>query len=257
MFFEISKFFKFFMSPISWMVILLILYFVLKRKSWKRVCLILSIVFFIVFTNGLLVGFLKYQMIKPYVQTQVDTTKHYRVAIVMGGFASINRATGQLQYEENRADRLWEAVRLWRNGQVDRLLITGDPSISLSEKGLTTAPLFFDYMEQMGIPSNVFILEQKALNTRENAVNTVNILREMNISADECLLVTSATHMKRSLGCFAKIGFQADHLTVNNYDQPREITHRSFYPSWGAAVAWEELLNEWLGEVAYKVVGYM
>lgn len=53
--------------------------------------------------------------------------KTWRVAIVMGGFGSMNRETGQMTYMEDRADRLWEAIRLYREGRVRQILITGDP----------------------------------------------------------------------------------------------------------------------------------
>ena len=51
----------------------------------------------------------------------------------MGGFASMNRETGQMRYEQDRADRLWEAVRLWRNGTIEKILITGDGSYNRTE----------------------------------------------------------------------------------------------------------------------------
>jgi len=257
MFFELSKFFSFFLSPTTWIITLLILFFTLKRKIIRRICLIVSLVFFVFFTNSLLVDYIKYQTVKSYCNYTIDEEKEYRVGIVMGGFSSVNKQTEQLQYEENRADRLWEAIRLWKNGKIDRVLITGDPSTNISEKGNTTAPLFFDYMNQLGIPDSIFILEQHARNTYENAVYSIEILKEKNIKAEDCLLITSATHMKRSLGCFSKAGFQLDYITVNNYDKPTEISHRSFYPNWKTAVGWNEILNEWIGEVVYKIKGYM
>lgn len=257
MFFEISKFLNLFLSPITWIILCLILFFKLKRPLIRKACLIASVVIFVFFTNGLLINLFRYEMVKPYSNIQIKEGKTYEITIVMGGFSSINKETGQLQYFENRADRLWEAVRLWKSEQTKYILITGDPASNTKEDESSTAPLFFEYMEQMGIPSEAFILEQHAKNTQQNAVNTKEILDKMQISDSDCLLITSATHMKRSLGCFAKIGIHPDYLTVNNYEKPSNITHRSFYPSWKAAVEWEELLNEWIGEVAYKIMGYM
>jgi uncharacterized SAM-binding protein YcdF (DUF218 family) len=187
----------------------------------------------------------------------MDSTKQYKIAIVMGGFASMNKATGQMRYEKDRADRLWESVRLWRNGHVEKILITGDPTSIIQSDGSSTVSLFLPYMAEMGVPPEVFILEQQAKDTRQNAVNTAALLREKGIDDADCLLITSAVHGKRSLACFAKVGIYPDYLPVNIYDKPDKINHRSFYPEWKAVVEWEEILNEWIGEWAYRVMGYM
>ena len=257
MFFEISKFFYFFLSPITWIILLLVLFFKIKRSNARKACLIISIVFFVIFTNGLLINHMRYEMGKPYSKVQVEDSKTYKVAIIMGGFSTINETTGQLQYIEDRADRLWEAIRLWRNGQIEKILITGDPTSIINQKGESDTHFFLNYMEQIGVPPEIFILEQHAKNTRQNALYTAKILQEFNISDKDCLLITSATHMKRSLGCFAKVGIYPNYFSVNNYEKPSNISHRSFYPNWGTAVKWEELLNEWIGEITYKIMGYM
>lgn len=228
-----------------------------KQKRWRRACLISCAVVFIVFTNCLLGDYVKYQTVKKYSGLVIDSSRHYKVAIVMGGFASMNKRTGQMRYTEDCADRLWEAVRLWKKGQVGAILITGDPTSFVQEDGSSTEELFINYMEELGIPRTAFILEQRSRNTRENAMFTKEILDTRQITDKECLLITSATHMKRSLKCFAKVGVYPDYLPVNTYDPPANINHRAFYPDWKAAVEWQELLNEWIGDWAYSLMGYM
>lgn len=257
MFFELSKLLNFFLSPITWGCLLLIGALVLKRKRWKRVCVISSAIVFLLFTNHLLLSYVKYQTVKDYSSIVLDSSKHYKAIIVMGGFASMNQQTGQMRYMVDRADRLWEAVRLWRNGQAENILITGDPTSFIEEDGSCTSELFLNYMEDLGISRTAFILEQRARNTRENAKFTKEILEARRISDKECLLITSATHMKRSLKCFAKEGVYPDFLPVNTYGPPTNINHRAFYPDWQAAVKWQELLNEWFGDWAYSLMGYM
>jgi uncharacterized SAM-binding protein YcdF (DUF218 family) len=187
----------------------------------------------------------------------MDDHKQYKLAIVMGGFASMNRETGQMQYEKDRADRLWEAIWLWKTGRIERILITGDPTSMIDDDGYSTASLFLKYMSEMGIPSEIFILEQKSKDTRQNAINTAAVLKDLHIADSECLLITSAIHVKRSLQCFAKIGLFPDYFPVNIYSKPRNINYRAFYPEWKAAVTWEEIFNEWIGEITYKIMGYI
>lgn len=64
-------------------------------------------------------------------------------------------------------------------------------------------------------------------------------------------------YMKRSLKCFAKVGVYSNYLPVNMYDPPANINHRDFYPGWKIAVDWQELLNEWIEDWAYSLMGYM
>lgn len=256
MFFELSKLLNIFFSPITWIIALLTGTFLLKKKSMRRICLSGCIGLFLLSTNLRLVECMKYRTVKEYSQLRVDTSRHYKVGIIMGGFAAMNKETGQMRYVQDRADRLWEAVRLWKSGVIGKILITGDPTSVIDKDGGCTAELFLNYMEQLGISRETFILEQHARNTRENAMYTTQILKEKGITGKECLLITSATHIKRSLKCFAKEGIHPDFLPVNTYDPPQKLNHRDFYPNWKAAIEWQELLNEWIGDFAYKIAGY-
>ena len=216
MFFELSKFLNFFLiSPISWMFFLLIGFCLFKRRRRKKACLISCIALFLIFTNNLLVDYVKYLTVKEYSAMTISVGKQYKLAIVMGGFASMNRNTGQMQYELDRADRIWEAVRLWKKGVVERILITGDPTSIIQKDGTSTKELFLNYMEELGVPRSVFLLEQQARNTRENVIYVRSILETERITEEECVLITSVTHMKRSLKCFAKIGIHLDMYPVS------------------------------------------
>lgn len=256
MFFEISKLLNIFISPVTWVILLLVASFLLKKERVKRFCRYASLAVFLLFSNGLLFEWLKYQTVKESCVVPPDTTRTYKVAIVMGGFAYINKETRQMRYEQDRADRLWEAVRLWKLGRVEKILITGDPSSVIRPDGSSTADLFLSYMQEMGVLKDAFVLEQHALNTRQNALYTSKILKDMNIQDRDCLLITSATHMERSLKCFAKEELFPDYYPVNVYDKPEQISHRSFYPSWEVAVKWQELINEWIGNAVYELMGY-
>lgn len=258
MFYEVSKFLNFFLSPVTWVVLLLLgAFFWNRRRKLRMVCLWGAALVFLVFSNDLLTAYAKYKVAGKYAQSTMKEGKKYRTAIVMGGFGSMNRKTGQLRYYSDRAERLWEAVRMYKTGKVAYILITGDDTSCMLNNGSSAAELFLIYMDQMGIPKKAFLLEQKARNTRENSLYTTEILKKRGVSDKECLLITSATHMKRSLGCFAKAGFHPDYVAVNIYDSPAEINHRSFYPSWDSAVKWQEILNEWIGYQVYKMKDYV
>lgn len=257
MFFELSKLLNFLLFPVTWIVVLLIGSMALnKHPRWQKLCLWTGAVLFLVFTNDPLFHLSQSSMAEEYRFPHWEEGKIYRVAIVMGGFAEMNKERGILQYEQNRADRLWEAVRLYRLGKVNRILITGDASSYQKPDGSNTAAEFLRYMQEQGISPDVFLLEQKARNSKENAAYSIAMLSALGISHKDCLLITSSTHMERSLGCFSAQGWYPDWYPVGVPILPESLNHRSFYPSWEIAVKWQTLFNEYLGNLVYSLLGY-
>ena len=258
MFFEISKFlYVFVTSPISWIIALLILgYYFRKRKAVGLECWILALVLFLLMGNRAFYEYIKYNTFKKYNKAELKK-EHYKVAIVMEGFSGINKETEQLRYVEDRADRLWEDVRLYKKGIVDKILITGDGATIIDDNGECTSDNFLDYMLDLGIDKSAFILEQNARNTAQNAEFTVRILQDKQIKTEDCLLITSVEHIERSLMCFENEGYKLDRYAVNLYDRPSHFSHRSLYPSWEVMVKWQRLFNEWIGRVDYNIIGYI
>lgn len=67
MFFEISKFLRFFLvSPISWMAILVVAALWVKRKRVRRILLGVAAAVFLVFTNNMLVNYVRFRMTRQY-----------------------------------------------------------------------------------------------------------------------------------------------------------------------------------------------
>lgn len=253
-FFEIAQFVKFFIiSPITWMVAALILGFTLKSKIWRKSMLILSALLFVVFTNGWIYERAKHSLYADFSTSTVNPDKEYQVAIVMGGYGFINTDTGQMGYSNENADRLWEAIRLYKEGKVKKILISGDPTIVKDRyTGESSAQKFLNYMESIGIPQDAFILEQYALNSYENAKFSVEIINKMGLKDSDCVLVTSALHMRRSLQSFNKFGFHPVYHPTGIENMSTDFSHRMLYPRWSVAVDWEALFNEIIGEIVYK-----
>ncbi len=262
MFFELSKLLNFFLAPTTWIFVLLVAFMVCRRrkesKTWRRwgwVCLYGNIFVFLVFTNRPLFDYVKARETEAWANPREMEGKHYKIALVMGGFSMVNTDTGALLYPNSCADRLWGAVRLYHMGKVEKILISGD-SITSEDEDHVKENLFLKYMEEVGVPRDVFLLEPQALNTRENAVYSIAMLKPLGIGDRDCLLITTASHMKRSLGCFAAEGWRPDWYAVGITPFPNQLNHRSFYPTWEIAFKWQELINEWIGNAVYGLLGY-
>lgn len=252
MFFFLSKLLKFLIYPFSWIVGLFIASYFVKNRKWKKGLFIASMSLLIVFSNKPLLQTMQYASSKKHAD-QALPTKHYKVAIIMGGYSKINDNTKQLNYYNDRGERLWEPVRLYHSGIIDKLMVSGDPAIVMDKSGNSTADAFLDYMEGLGVDRKDIILEQHARNSQENAVNSVSILDSLGYKPNQCLLVTSATHMKRSLACFKSQGWDVDAYAVNIYEKPHP-KFIDFVPNWETLFDWNELTNEWVGNLVYKIV---
>ncbi len=89
------------------------------------------------------------------------------------------------------------AYWVWRDGQFDRLVISGGSGIAQEMKA---------FLVSQGVPAAKIVTEDASGSTRENAVNTAALLRDV---PGEKSLVTSDLHMYRSLRAFRKAGLEA------------------------------------------------
>lgn len=255
MFYIISKLLKFIVMPLSWVIGLLIAATFVKDKGWRRLLFGTAVVLMIVFTDKPLLQLAQYHYTKGS-SCILPPKAHYDIAIIMGGFGSMNTSVGQFIPFQDRSPRLMETLRLHNMGIVDKILISGDETIAIDNKGNTTAPAFLRYMEQMGVPDSCWILEQKARNSRENATYSIAILDSLGYRPQQCLLVSSASHLRRSLDCFTALGWNMDTYATNIYPYPGHQHFRDFVPSWRILIDWQELLNEYFGNIVYRIVGY-
>ena len=256
MFFVVSKILKVFILPLTWILGLLVLSYWVKDKRWRKRLFIVAICMLVLFSNKPLLQWAQYMTTRQYSHQKMPK-KYYEVAIVLGGFSScpIDTANVQLNYIDDRGARLWEALRLYEAGIVEKILITGDATISIDRKGNTTAEAMKQYLNDFGIHEGDLILEQKARNTRDNAELSIALLDSLGHQADKCLLVTSASHLKRAQACFSTLGWSMDCYATNIYPRPH-LEWKSFIPSWKTLTDWHELMNEWMGVMGYRIVGY-
>lgn len=219
--------------------------------------------------NDLFYSYACYWNDSLYSTPQWNPEKMYKAGIVMGCFGFMDRTTGKIgyvTYDESRKrdgmlpdlrNRLWKAVELWKSGHLEKILITGDMVANFHADGTSDKELFLHYMEDAaGVPPETFLFEQLSVNTHENALFTSEILRQRGLKGEDCLLITSASHIRRSLKCFAKQGFKMDYFAVDAR-KPIVATVESMKPDreiWGK---WNGLMHEWGGEIVYRVKGFI
>lgn len=258
MFFILSKIFGIIASPLTWIVGGLLICLFLnkpKQKPLRNKILIAVAAITILFGNDATLKYCKFLQTKAY-RDQTIPEKNYRVAVIMGGFAHFNTQNDQLEPFRDRDARLWETIRLYRRGFVKKILVSGDGTINIRPDGTSDSLSLIRYMAQAGVNPKDIWLEPLSANTHENATNSVQMLISKHIHPEDCLIVTSASHMSRSLDCFLSEGFDCDGYAVNIYPKPQHLSLKDFLPSWRVIYEWQELLHEWIGGIAYSLVGY-
>jgi uncharacterized SAM-binding protein YcdF (DUF218 family) len=175
---------------------------------------------------------------------------HVDGIIVLGGAVepATESAPGQIALTA-AAERVVEALALARRYPEARLLLTGGDS-EIRPSGDSEAEATRTLMVQQGIDGARILVEQRSRNTYENATLSQILARPQ--PGEIWMLVTSAAHMPRAVGCFRRIGWSV---------LPYPVDYRGFsHPRPGFALL-ERLApldlaeKEWIGLVVYRLLG--
>ncbi|PWS36898.1 YdcF family protein [Falsiroseomonas bella] len=149
------------------------------------------------------------------------------------------------------AERMTEAVALARRYPEARIVFTGGSS-AIVPGGPTEADTARRLFADLGLPPERLVFEDESRNTWENAVLTRRAVEPK--PGETWLLVTSASHMPRSMGCFRQAGWQVLPWPVN-YTTARDPALWWQWPFPTRLNQAEWALREWVGLVAYRLMG--
>ena len=250
MFFVLSKTIGLLVKPLTWLIILLFIAVFSRKPKLRKISLIATLSILLIFTNPFVINIsLKLWEPSPVAITSMPT---YDIGILLGGFSRHLPETDNIQLTE-AGDRLWQTLILYKQGKIKNILITG----SDHKYAKPEAKAVYDVLISIGIPDSVLIVEDKSRNTRENAVFSAKLL-ETNLPNASCVLITTALHMERSLGCFRKVGLNPDSFPVDHISRHDNVYWvRWFRPDPSALNKWDRVINEWAGIIIYKLRGYI
>jgi uncharacterized SAM-binding protein YcdF (DUF218 family) len=253
MFFLFSKLLAFLFLPLSWIFILLIGSWCSKDAGRKRRLRVAAVVILVLFSNRF---FFDRIMHAWEINAVAEPAKgSYDAIIVLGGLSSWDDEMQRTQFARG-ADRLMQAVALWKKGVAPKLVFTGGSGSILHPEYLEASRIR-NYLLSIGIPDSAMIFESQSQNTFQNAGMTKPLLRQY-APGGKYLLVTSAFHMRRSLACFSKQGIKTDPYSTDRYSGPFKFEFDYlFLPDAGTLADWQVLLHEWIGCVTYKFAGYI
>ena len=255
MMFTVSKLLAFALEPLFWVLVLLLGGVLLlprrprlgKSLAWAALlALVLS-----AWTPLPLLALRELETRFPPPPADTDLRQFVGV-VVMGGAIARSElwvASGQMALNEH-AERMAMAVSLARRHPHLKLLYTGGIA-SLDGDGLTEAVRARQYFDVMGVDPAQVLYEDKSRNTFENAILSARV-PGVN-KAERWLLLTSASHMPRSMGVFVKAGWNVTPYPVD-YSTTAELDWLDFSMHYGPRT-WHAALHEMLGYQAYRWLG--
>lgn len=254
MFFILSKILYYAIMPAVWLVgIGLWAVFTPRQTTRKKLCYWWLALLFI-FTNEFLVNEMLLWWERP-ATPLTELHGNYDVAVVLTGMANSIAEPKDRVHLTQAADRIMHTVWLYRQGRVRHILISGG-SGSLVAHEAEALQLRELLTQTCLVPDSVITLDTLSRNTRENALFSAKILQNK-FPNQKYLLVTSAFHMRRSEGCFRKVGVDFTPFSTDIRAVPRRFTPDAWLvPSENALGKWHTIIHEITGYLTYKIVGY-
>lgn len=148
-------------------------------------------------------------------------------------------------------NRIVALAKLARAYPTARIVYSGGDASLLGDQPPESS-FVYPLLDGVGIPRSRVILETRSRNTAENAQYAKDVINPK--PGERWLLVTSAQHMPRAIGCFRKVGFPVEAYPVG------WRTWRTAGPKWSRSLSnglaqLDAAAYEWLGLISYWATG--
>lgn len=261
MFFFLSKVLDVFLSPYAWALLLLAAAVPWRARPMDRRRSRRRRIFGAAGLGMLLVASLWPVSNALLFRLEHQTTSTYRAdvaydaVVLLGGVVDeeVSAVSGQPAYNDN-VERVIMTHRLLRDDKA-RFVIVSGATENPKYAAYGESAMLARQLEDWGIAKGRILVEDRARNTRENAVYSQEIARARGF--ERVLIVTSAFHMARAEECFVAVGMKVDTLAVD---------YRAREHSGGRLADWiprarvlgvtSSMIREVLGRVVYRARGY-
>jgi len=168
----------------------------------------------------------------------VSTTPHADAIVVLGG--------GKLPVSDwsRTTTRAGRGLTLWRDGFAPLLLVSGSDQADDLARGFALS----------GVPGGDLRVENRSMNTHENARNSAAMLKADGLS--DVLLVTSAIHMRRAAACFRHEGIAVSPVPADD-GHGKLVIAPAWFPRRDALTLTARCLREYLALWIYHWRGWI
>jgi uncharacterized SAM-binding protein YcdF (DUF218 family) len=189
----------------------------------------------------------------PFTKTDVPPGRSAIVVLGSGGLTARDwDANAYSIVDAWAASRVLEAVRVFRTIDPTWVISSGG-HVEADDPDVPSGESMRDVLVQLGVPRDRVVVETESRNTHDEAVVVAPMLRSLQV--DHVVLVTSDTHMLRSLCTFRAVGVDAIPAISRNphADQPQRTWIR---PGERGLEASGAIAHEVLGIAYYFVRGW-
>lgn len=227
---------------------LFLLWLTRKQKAGKIVVSIGAILLAI-FSFGLISDALLRPLENKYPpQLEIDGISDVKWVVVLGGgHRSDPRVPVTSQISGDSLARLVEGIRLQRILPQSKLILSGGGAFD----PVPIANIMADVALAIGVDKENFILEQSSKDTKDQAV----LIKEI-VGKERFALVTSASHMPRSMALFRKQNMNPIPVpTDHRVEESQGSSPRIFFPDATDIGKTERAFYEYLGIIWAKLRG--
>jgi uncharacterized SAM-binding protein YcdF (DUF218 family) len=253
-FFELSKLLWFLVEPANLLLIALVLGSLLLWTGWRRfgrlllsLTAILAVIVSIVPAGDWLLRLLENRF--PTVRSLPDRIDG---VIVLGGAVDqfVTASRGQVALND-AVERLTEAAAIVKSHPDAKYLYTAG-SGDILRQNLKEADAAAPFLDFLGIEAGRILIEDQSRNTYENAAFSFQMVHPK--QGETWILVTSAAHMPRAVGCFRAVGWNVIPYPVDYGFTENQPVQWSFSLSKGLGRLGVGI-REWLGLLFYRLTG--
>jgi uncharacterized SAM-binding protein YcdF (DUF218 family) len=254
MFFILSKILGYLARPLVVIILLFVSSLLVQSKIWKRRLFIAALVSLLFCSNEFISNeVMRLWELPPTPFTEMK--KKYEIGILLTGVTKSNFNPTDRVYFQRSSDRVTHTLQLYTLGYIKKILIAGGSGTLL--KRTKEADELSLVLQMMGVPVKDLIIENQSDNTYQSAMAVKKMIEGVYLPQD-CLLITSGYHMRRSRACFKKVGYEVDTFSVDFLSNQRTFTPDVLLiPKIESISTWQVLTKEWVGMLAYKIAGYI
>lgn len=255
MFFIFSKILDFFLMPYSW-ILVGVLYALFTKIEKRRKKALWSVIFVIVIIGN---GYLENQALLWWeVQPNTQLSGKYDVGIILtGAVTNPNKTPLDSIYGGRSMDRMLQPVLFYKQGLIKKIVVSGGKVEILGIAGYRSeTPMIVKCLINLGVKPEDILTDNESRNTRENALFSAKILKAQ-FPNQRYVLFTSAFHMRRSVGCFKKVGIEVTPYSCNFLSSAPTINFEKMIPNYIAFERFSILIHEISGYLIYRLMGYV
>ncbi|MHC4138622.1 MAG: envelope biogenesis factor ElyC [Planctomycetota bacterium] len=235
---------------------LYLLWFTTKQKAGKILVsvglVIVTLFSYSIITNKLLRPlerkYKSFEVKGPSSVSKTEDESAIKFVVVLGGGHALDPELPLIsQIGSSELVRLIEGIRIYRKYPGAKLLLSGggifDP--------VSNAEVMARVAREIGVPERDIILESKSKDTKDEAMLIKSI-----VGKGPFVLVTTASHIPRSMALFKKLGMNPVPSPIGHSIKDRQGLHYySFFPSTGNLHNAELAIHEYLGLIWAKLNG--